>query len=486
MLEWLKEKKNWMYYSCFLLCTAGLIFMCFYRLDVAYVDSWDEARHGVNAYEMMQNGSYLTQTFNYQVDYWNSKPPLSFYGIMLGFRLFGYSVFGLRFYSAAAYVLTGLACAWFLKKYNRPASLLVLLMFCTNALPFKAHLVRAGDADSLYLLFFTLAMLAMFSIREKKNRLYVCGLCFGLAFLTKSWHAGMIAAIGGLYLLLTGEIRRISFRQWLIFIGSFAVPVGIWAAARFLTDGSTFFTNMLYNDLLNRASEGMENHAGSVTFYWDGIFGNTDYSYPFLLAIWVAGLLFYWKKWIKGSYRSEAVGGLLWFLIPFAGFSLAGTKLIWYGYPAIIPVFVGASLLAGTFLCDHAVPRAVRMGAGILLLCLLGFFIKDTYVNYVRDVHGEPVQEFMLMSADREGPYAGADAYLFTGTERNQDWEQSTLFLAEICGDYHCMEGGIDAFLAAEEKSVLYILRTSYEAEYEKLKDLDVLHEAEPILLIGK
>ena len=69
--------------------------LCFLRLDVGYVASWDEARHGISAYEMLQNKNFVVNTYNYDVDYWNLKPPFSFYGIMLGFGLFGYSVMGL-------------------------------------------------------------------------------------------------------------------------------------------------------------------------------------------------------------------------------------------------------------------------------------------------------------------------------------------------------------------------------------------------------
>lgn len=100
------------YYGFFF--AAGVLvlaFYCFRCLDVKYVDSWDEARHGVNAYEMIQNGDYIRHTYNYQVDDWNLKPSISYWAIVLGFRLFGYSVWGLRFFSALAYLLTGVLCA---------------------------------------------------------------------------------------------------------------------------------------------------------------------------------------------------------------------------------------------------------------------------------------------------------------------------------------------------------------------------------------
>ena len=105
------------YYAVILMLSILLLaFFCFYKLDVRCVNSWDEARHGVNAYEMIQNHDYIMHTYNYQTDYWNLKPSMSFWEIVLGFKIFGYSVMGLRAMSALAYLLTGIACALFCKK----------------------------------------------------------------------------------------------------------------------------------------------------------------------------------------------------------------------------------------------------------------------------------------------------------------------------------------------------------------------------------
>ena len=110
------EKFYWIFFAAACLTLA---FYCFRCLDVQYVDSWDEARHGVNAYEMIQNGDYIRHTYNYVVDDWNLKPSISYWGIILGFRIFGYSVLGLRFCSALAYLLTGIGCGLFAKRYSK-------------------------------------------------------------------------------------------------------------------------------------------------------------------------------------------------------------------------------------------------------------------------------------------------------------------------------------------------------------------------------
>lgn len=182
---------------------------------------------GISAYEMLKNGNFLVNTYLNEPDYWNVKPPVSFWSIVAGFTLFGYTSVGLRFFSALAYLITTVVTGLFARRYGKLTSLLVMAFLCANYFPFKAHLVRAGDADSLYLLFFTLAMLAMLKIRENGRMLYVCGLCFSLAFLTKSFHAGMIAAIGGLFLLLTGELRKMKPGRFLLFLGSALLPAAL-------------------------------------------------------------------------------------------------------------------------------------------------------------------------------------------------------------------------------------------------------------------
>ena len=55
------------------LLTAGG-FLLFTNLGEATISDCDEARHGVNAYEMMQSGDYVVTTYRGHTDYWNLKP----------------------------------------------------------------------------------------------------------------------------------------------------------------------------------------------------------------------------------------------------------------------------------------------------------------------------------------------------------------------------------------------------------------------------
>ena len=245
-LEGKEHKWMWLYWIFFGLVVFMVCFLSFYQLDVKYVDPYDEARHGVNAYEMFRQGELIKSTYCYETDYYNLKPPLSMWGIMLGFLILGKNVFALRAYSAVCYILLVIVVGLFTKRhYGRLESVLAMGLLAINTAPFEAHMVRAGDADSLYVLLFTLAMLCMMEIPQKKSRLYLCGLFFSLAFLTKSFHAGMIVAIGGLYLLLTGEIKKIRPKEMIYFILSAVGPVFLWAVLRLSVDGLSFFKQMI-------------------------------------------------------------------------------------------------------------------------------------------------------------------------------------------------------------------------------------------------
>lgn len=507
------EKYYWFFFAAACLTLA---FFCFRCLDVQYVDSWDEARHGVNAYEMIQNGDYIRHTYNYQTDDWNLKPSVSYWGIILGFKLFGYSVFGLRFVSALAYLVTGILCGLAASRYSREASILVMGFFCANERPLSAHLARAGDADALFLLFFTIAMLAMLQIRRNRRYLYVCGLSFSLAFLTKSWHAGVIAVIGGIFLLGTGQLFRLKAKEWAGFLASVFSPLLLWFGWRYTKDGWFFLKQMVEVDLLARTgSANFEGHEFPFSFYYDMVFGNGDFIYPWLLAVCAAGLAVFFlqlprrKVLWKSAEGETCFGLLLWFLIPFLGFSLIRTKLIWYCYPCTVPLFMGAAIVLGEVLrafaavreenhetaagkrelLRHAAQAVLSWAAAAACIVLTVFYMKNAYFHVIREAHGDPFQLFMQNHVSREASYAGKKAYVQVPGEDPQEtgsWDQNMLFMAEISGDFHCEDGGAEGFLDEKEPAVLFISQAEYAQRQEELQAFPVVKERDGYLFIEK
>lgn len=107
----------------------ALLFVSFHNLEASSIADFDEARHAVNAYEMMRNGDYLVNTYMGETDLWNLKPPLGYWTVMVGYALFGYTSFGLRFVSAVCWLLTAFPLArWLLKRAGLPHSIRLVLL----------------------------------------------------------------------------------------------------------------------------------------------------------------------------------------------------------------------------------------------------------------------------------------------------------------------------------------------------------------------
>ena len=459
--------------------------LCFLRLDVGYVASWDEARHGISAYEMIQNKNFIVNTYNYDVDYWNLKPPFSFYGIMLGFGIFGYSVMGLRFYSALSYFMICIICALFVKKHHgKMSSLLSMAFLCCNYLMLTLHGARAGDADALYQLFFTIAMLEMMEIPEEHSRSYICGACFSLAFLTKSYHAGIILVIGGLYMMISGQITKFKLKEWILFVMFMALPTGIWAIARFTQDGLTFFLTMLTEDVLSRSSVASEGHTGGAFFYIQRYFLDFGMIYwLLLLVILTAGVYLIFKK--KESIKPY-VGYLLWLFVPLVAFSAVSTKLNWYNYPILVPLCMLAAIAGGKLLESSSFSTVIKRAVLLVTAAVVVFYGYRTFDEAILSIHGDALQTFIADSVEREDEIAGANAFIQVRQEMEDGsvWNQNNTFIAEIEGDFRCKSHGVSGYLDCTEKKVIYISRE----DYNNMKDMvtgEVLFQSEEYLMLG-
>lgn len=335
-----------------------LCFCLFFRLSDSYVGSYDEARHGVNAFEMIRQGNYISNFYNGEYDYWNLKPPLSYYAIMFGYRLFGYNTFGLRFYSAFSYFLLCILLHLFLRReFGKLTGLTGLAMLTGSYVLYFIHGVRTGDADSLFVLLYAASILALYLSARNFNWIHLTGLCFALCFLTKSWHAFIIAPAVFFYFIFTKGWKRAKWWQYFTFFLSCLIPIGIWALCRYRDDGVTFFREMVEYDLLNRSSDAIEGHVHSIFFYFAPIFENAPTAVCFLLSLFY---LIY--KLVKRQKFSDLSKLCLCAFIPvFLIYSIAKTRIHWYAYPLYVPLYLaGAVLLARTLTVRFSIPDLWR------------------------------------------------------------------------------------------------------------------------------
>lgn len=487
-----KNKINTLYYSIisfiekyylifFALIMAVVGYICFKNLGISPVQDWDEARHGVSAYEMFKNNEYVVNTYNYSNDYWNLKPPMSFWAIIMSFKIFGVSIFSMRLYSAVSIFMTISISGLFIgKKYGKLEALIALTFFAASSPLYLSHMGRSGDADAMFVLFFTLSMISMMYIEKTKNALYFSGFFFSLAFLTKSWHAFSIVAIGGLFLLFTGEIKNIKIKQWIAFLSSFIIPILTWMVARIYKDGTYFLTEMVRYDLLERSKNPLEGHTGSVWFYFRSILDSNKSIIITIVVIMILSLILYYRDIKIKEYDTIAL--ILWIGIPFALFTYAKTKIAWYILPVYIPMYIVASRALGKIIKGKKLFLIIKLGIIFLVLITSA---KQVKVNILAVKYPgiDGVQNFITQNVAKHKEIYNSKAYIQI---ENAQWLQSRLLVAEFSADLICQDGGIEEFIKEQENSIIIISEDNYNKNKDITTKLEILEKDNGLYLLIK
>ncbi len=147
-----------------------------------------EGRYAEIAREMHESGDYLEPTLDHE-PHW-AKPPLTYWAIAAGTRVFGQNAWGVRSYNVVAFVITVLcvaACGRAL--WDRDTGFVAGLVYLSAFAP--AIGTYSVTTDTLLTMWETLAVLcyirALRRTRDQGTRRWTVAmwLAFGLAFLTK-------------------------------------------------------------------------------------------------------------------------------------------------------------------------------------------------------------------------------------------------------------------------------------------------------------
>ncbi|HYV95554.1 MAG TPA: glycosyltransferase family 39 protein [Chitinophagales bacterium] len=195
-------------------------FLSFWKLGDHPLFEWDESRYAVYAYEMIQHHDYVNYYFYDKIDPTVSKPPLYLWAITVGYRIFGYNEFAIRFFSALAAVLFFfIFFQWvsLYKNYKIAFFSCMVLMSCKAVIGY--HQARTGDMDSFLMLFSYLSLyyFSHYVDFEKKRSIIWSGIFLGFAFLSKGTVAFLLAPSLLVYMLLRKKLLAalIDFHFWL-------------------------------------------------------------------------------------------------------------------------------------------------------------------------------------------------------------------------------------------------------------------------------
>lgn len=345
--------RNFRYYCLIILILAG--FNLFYNLGAYPVNDWDEARHGVSAYEMVKNHNYIKVTFNGITEYWNLKPPLGIWLIAFSYKIFGINVFALRFPSAFAALLIIFMIIFLAQKlYGRKVAVFSGIILTTTFWFINFHAARTGDFDAQMALLVVSAMTCLLMMDKHIGYWYGLAFMISLAFLLKSFACFQMIGIIIVYLILTKKFTKIPIYHYLGFIAVALLPVFIWVFARFYTDGFVFFQRMVTYDLLQRSATALEGHQADMFFYFYSLLWG---AFPWSLMIFIIPIfkLKYSKDNSRNFLNKLQYHSLLknwflitWLLVPLILFSMAQTKLAWY----INPLYPCLAIIIGWLFTD--------------------------------------------------------------------------------------------------------------------------------------
>lgn len=326
------------------LIAAVFIINLTWHLGDQNLGDWDESRHAVSAFEMLQRGDLLVNTWRGSPDYWNLKPPLSFWPIMLSYHLFGFSTIALHLPAAIESVGTFAVVTVFVhRRAGRFPALVSAAVLATCYPLIGSHSGRSGDPDALFVLFFTIGLLALLGAHERPRLLLLFTTTFSAAFLTKSWHAGVLIVVGGVVLLVRGRASAARRSDYALALLGF-LPVLAWAIARFSFDGTRFFSSMVQYDLLSRSATPLEGNGGGPLYYVVLL----TYFVPWALLLIPlvlrrSGLSAAAGPWRRSLWIGPAICAAAVTLL----YSLAKSKLSWYEYPAFPALAVLIGVVAG-------------------------------------------------------------------------------------------------------------------------------------------
>jgi 4-amino-4-deoxy-L-arabinose transferase-like glycosyltransferase len=341
-------------HSFWVFFAAVIVFSVFYTFDglgSAPVFDWDEARHGISAYEMLKSGNFVAQTYLGELDYWNLKPPLSFWTIAAAYRIFGVNAFALRFFSALCLPVIIAVFMLFFRKYGSAVFALIGGLFFTLVGVRMNHLFLSGDADALFFLFMFLAMIFFIQAMCKGERyLAGVGICTAFALLAKATHIIIIALVVAIGLILLRKVKLFSVKQLTLYgaVPFFATALP-WVIWRLSFDGIHFFREMILVDVISRMSpEGIEGNARGGWYYIDELIRvlGMPVFVVFMLTLAVCMALFVFAR-LENRDKVIVAAGSLTALVPLILYSSISTKLGWYVWPSVIGFIMLLTWLCG-------------------------------------------------------------------------------------------------------------------------------------------
>jgi 4-amino-4-deoxy-L-arabinose transferase-like glycosyltransferase len=344
----------------------------------------DEPRYAEVAREMLARRDFITPTLGGLP--WFEKPPLLYWMMMLGYRVFGVNEYAARLGPAICGLATAVFVYWIGKAISEPEG---DVDDRPNIGPWSAlawlsslgaiGLSRGATFDIVLTMTITGA-LACFFVSETRTRPSHVGvrsmnwlhlgfyLFAGLSLLAKGL-IGFVIIFGvvGAYFMLRREWPRKSFLVSFVWgMPAALLLAGVWYGPMIARHGSRFIDQFIIQHHFARFVSNKFHHPAPFYFYLPVLIG---LALPWVIALG-AGLLSTRRwNWRGGSSLDRVrVFALVWLLVPLVFFSFSGSKLAAY----ILPVLPAVAILVGEridcFCRQGRGEKVLRLTGGLLIV----------------------------------------------------------------------------------------------------------------------
>ncbi|NLD98515.1 MAG: glycosyltransferase family 39 protein [Fibrobacter sp.] len=304
-----------------------------------------EGRYAECGLEMLTSGNYLVPTLN-NVPHW-TKPPLTYWAIASGIRIFGKNEWGVRIGNSIAFLISVIAVYFIaMTMWNKTVALYAGLIYATS--PFAIVGVNSVSTDQLLTMWELLSVLCYWLFLRRGSGIWMSalGVCSGLAFLTKGPPGLLAVLVMIVFHLFSGKkLRKAGVLRVLIAITLFLVTGLSW-----------YLYSVINNPDLLGYFLGKEVYARVFTdhFKRNPQWYAPLYVYGLPLISGVGGWIICFRNGFKEIRTSYQGAGrfirerkilfflLIWFLLPLIVLSISKSRLPLY----VLPFFPAMVLIA--------------------------------------------------------------------------------------------------------------------------------------------
>jgi len=450
-------KKIWLFF----LIALVVLTVCILPLGGRPMLTPDETRYAEIPREMILSGNYVSPRLN-GVRYFE-KPAFSYWAFAVSFKIFGMNRFALRLPCMLAMLATAWIVFLLMGHFYRDPRPRLLGAMVFAAMPFVYVLATIAITDMFLTLFVTGASASFFLAaqdntgrRKRVLLLLLCGLCCGLAFLTKGFLAFAVPVVTLVpYLIWDRKWKKTFTLPWipLVVLLLTAAP---WCFAIHRQEPD-FWHYFFFEEHINRFF-GQEKAQHARSFF---------YFFPFMacaLAIWalmIPNLCRAWRGQVKNSPLLKfCICGVV---LPFLLLSCSSGKLPTYILPCLPPMAILIAVGSEKFFVEERRDKAFHLTLLVLAVLLpltlvlvtinmlTGFpdilFMKEDWPQLLLlAVVSAMCLTGMFLSWKETDRYGKLFLFLiavlpalfaanFVFPVRMKEWQAPNLFLAEVAGE---------------------------------------------------